>query len=97
MALLNLQRVDASESVQRAFDEVENTLNTLPFPLSGAFINATVGTTETKVRHNLGTRPIGWIVVDQDADARVWRSGTIGSSFLPLMASAPVNLKLWVF
>lgn len=56
-----------------------------------------LSTTDTEVHHGLGRKPRGWVVVDQDADARVWRSVASTSSTLTLQASASVTINLWVF
>ena len=55
-----------------------------------------ITTTDTLVAHGLGRTPIGWIVVDQDADARIWRV-KIDAQYLCLIASANVSVSLWVF
>jgi hypothetical protein len=60
--------------------------------------NINVGTSETKVEHQLRRAPIGWIIVNKSANADVWQSsGALNTAFLNLQASAPVTISLWVF
>lgn len=56
-----------------------------------------VATSATEIKHLLGRKPKGFVVVDKDADARVWRSATSTSTLLTLRASAAVTVSLWVY
>jgi hypothetical protein len=48
--------------------------------------------------HGLGREIQGWVVVDKDADANVYRTNKNNPKlFLNLTATAQVTLKLWVF
>lgn len=52
------------------------------------------------VPHMLGRAYQGWIILDQDGSAIIWRdAGSIADKtrFLPLKSSADVNVKIWVF
>ena len=53
------------------------------------------------VPHKLGERFVGWIVLQPDADARVWQdlpsNNPNSSKFIRVRASAAVNCKFWVF
>lgn len=63
----------------------------------GSFVEAAVSTTQTSVEHTLGRVPTGWLIVDADAGVVVYRSGEMTSTFLPLTANGPANVKVWVF
>jgi hypothetical protein len=58
-----------------------------------------LGVTTVLVPHQLGRQPVGWQIIDKNAQADVWRdpSGSITSDFIPLKASATVTvtLQLW--
>ena len=59
-----------------------------------------IGTSTTLVSHRLGRKYRWWIVVDKNADARVWRDTTSTadtSTYLPLKASAEVTADILVF
>lgn len=63
-------------------------------------IEITIGTTTTLVSHGLGRNYQGWQLLDLQGDARVWRDTSYPDNkdkFLPLIASASVKVKLWVF
>ncbi len=48
--------------------------------------------------HRLGRNLVGWIIIDKNAAADVYRTNKDSPNlFLNLTASAPVTLKLWVF
>lgn len=53
----------------------------------------------TLVKHGLGRAAVGWIVVDIQGAATVYRvrQGTIPADVLPLQASSNVVCSLWVF
>jgi len=46
--------------------------------------------------HGLGRIPAGFVVVDSDADAAVWRVSQDANS-ITLRAGAAVNAAVWVF
>lgn len=48
------------------------------------------------VTHKLGRTPRGYLVIDQDANARIWRVSW-DTMFLDLQTSATVSVRLWVF
>lgn len=57
-------------------------------------VEITTGT--AKVAHGLGRRPRGWLIVDQDASATIWRTEW-DDKFIGFDASATVLVKIWVF
>lgn len=50
----------------------------------------------TAVSHRLGRIPVGYIVVNRDANASIW-TNSIDAQFLNLQTSATVTVSLWVF
>ncbi len=47
--------------------------------------------------HYLGKQMIGWILVDQDAQAQIYRSAPLNSQTLTLASNNNVTISLWVF
>ena len=51
------------------------------------------------VPHQLGRKPVGWLVIDKNAQADVWRDATVATSQdkIPLRSSAnvTVDLQFW--
>lgn len=56
-----------------------------------------LSTTAVNVEHKLARLPIGWIIVDRDANQSVFRSSALTTSYLPLQASGSVTVSVWVF
>jgi hypothetical protein len=48
------------------------------------------------VEHTLGRQPLGWIITDNQADARVWRTSW-SDRFLSLTASGNTTISLLVY
>lgn len=51
----------------------------------------------TTINHKLGRKMVGWIVVDIDAGAAVYRSQPLNSLTLTLTSGAAGMCSLWVF
>jgi hypothetical protein len=51
----------------------------------------------TVINHKLSRQMQGWIIVDQNAAATVYRSAALNSSTLSLTSNAAVTVALWVF
>lgn len=59
-----------------------------------------IGTSTTLVNHTLDRTVRGWVIVDTNADARIWRDDTDTNDttkYLALKASAAVTISLIVF
>lgn len=55
-------------------------------------------TSATNVNHKLNRAPLGWIVVDNNANAVVYSSAaSLPKQYLTLTASAACTVSLWVF
>lgn len=60
-------------------------------------VRAPIATTDTIVTHNLGQAVTSWDIVDQDANAVVWKSATVNGTptkTIILRASAPVTVAI---
>lgn len=65
--------------------------------IDGLLIEGVTVTTGTaSVAHKLGRTPVGFIVVDKNANADIWTVSK-NNTFLTLDASATVTVSLWVF
>lgn len=70
-------------------------LEPCPF-LIGVSIETTINTTDTVINHKLQKKPEGFIVLDQNANAVIWKI-TSTDQTITLRASASVSVKIWVF
>jgi hypothetical protein len=59
--------------------------------------NVQVTTDPTRIYHNLGQVPRGFLVVYSGTDVRVWVSGDVTTTFMTLDASVATTVSLWVF
>jgi hypothetical protein len=61
--------------------------------------NVTLGVATVNVPHQLSKIPVGWLVIDKNAQADVWRDTTVNQTndTIPLKASATVvvTLQFW--
>lgn len=64
--------------------------------LTGNTIDTTILTTATQISHGLGQEPYGFLILDQTANAVIWRVSWT-DKFITLQASASCPVKLWVF
>ena len=94
---------NVTEAVERNHDALERALRPVTdlAILDGVLISdQAITTAVTSVPHTLGRAYRGWIVVDKQGDARVWRSTASTADvtkFLALDCSANVTVSLWVF
>lgn len=81
---------EAREAIKRLDQPGTRRLTVGPQALSG---------TTTLVRHGLGKIPIGWIIIDKNAQADVWRDPAIASTndIIALKASGAVTVTLQVW
>ena len=81
---------------QAAVEDTVSQLNQVPI-LDGILLtDVSVGTSQTIVNHKLGRKPRGYMVVSQSALATV-ANQAFTSDAIPMVASTPVTLSLWVF
>ena len=69
----------------------------LPNPfIVGVILDISLTTTATAFNHGLQQTPSGWIILDKDSNADVWRTDW-DERTITLDASASTTIKLWVF
>lgn len=51
----------------------------------------------TVINHKLGRVMQGWSIIDQDAQASIYRSAALNNLTLTLTSNAACNVSLWVF
>ena len=59
-------------------------------------LTGTIVTSGTKISHNLGRVPTGWVVVDKTVNADVYRVSW-NNETITLASTATTEIKLWVF
>lgn len=64
--------------------------------LDGALIDATLASGANTVLHKLDREIVGWIVVDRNSAATIYKTSS-NSTDLVLTASAACTVKLWIF
>lgn len=96
---MNFKRINTDNfDINRVQDNIQNLVNQINISITnGTIINTQVLTTDTIVNHLLGRKPKGWIVVDKDANADVWRSGSTTDKKVILSATTSVNVVLYFF
>lgn len=88
-----------NQELSRFQEDVADTFNQiLKNPIQDYVIlkDVVLGTTSTFVDHKLGRMPIGWFIVNKNANANVWNYETT-DKYLDLDASAAVTVDIYVF
>lgn len=62
--------------------------------ISGIVLAAT---TPLAIYHSLGQAPQGWIVVDNSANAVLWRTQPLNAKTITLEASAATTISIWIY
>lgn len=65
--------------------------------LQGKQIDAELVIGVTTIPHGLGRPLRGWILVDVDAAATIFRSNLLNATTLTLTSNAACNVSLWVY
>jgi hypothetical protein len=93
--------IESFEDVERFQDVVENVLGGISASpiISGQLVaDVYLDTAAKRVEHKLGRKPLGYIVVRQDASETIYEQTEVRKDlFLNLAASGPVTVSLWVF
>jgi hypothetical protein len=104
MALTDLKLIQANlPEVNKLQENVKNFVAQLNGQLLSGNILSSIAldaAATVDVPHQLGRAYQGWIVLDQDGSAIIWRDASSTSDrakFLPLKTSADVTINLWVF
>lgn len=100
-----LQKIKIADDLQLAKvqDNIFNAFQALPFDfliLNGNFVEATIANVDTPVEHGLKRDLIGWVIVDKNANADVWKSATANprpQDQIILIATASVAVKIYFF
>jgi hypothetical protein len=87
------------QKLQDALSRVFNSLLSKPL-IDGRLLNGIelLSSGSNQVNHGLGQSVRGWIVVSQNADARIWESTSdLPNTTLTLETSNDVTVNLWLF
>lgn len=83
-------------ALQQQVEEVLNPLVRIPLLDGVPFTDVAITTDGIQIEHGLGRTPLGFIVTDNNADVRIWR--TASDSFtLTLDASGTATISVWVY
>lgn len=83
-----------SDSIRRAFEGLTKS----PIVSGSLITDIDLSTTAIRVEHKLGRKPLGYIVVRQNANAVVYEQDEERQDlFLNLRSSATVRVSLWIF
>lgn len=99
MILKSLKTAEVSDPQSaRSFEKVKEFTDQIMKTefLVGTSISKTIGTSNTEIPHGLDAVPNGFLIVDQTANANVWRISW-NNKTITLKASSSVDVKLWIF
>ncbi|MFO0253035.1 MAG: hypothetical protein ACK52V_02860, partial [Betaproteobacteria bacterium] len=65
--------------------------------LKSQTLQVSLSATPLQIAHRLGRVPVGYLVVDRDADRNVWTASAATDRFLTLVSSGSVTVKLFIF
>jgi hypothetical protein len=83
--------------LQTKWSSILNPLLSNPL-VSGILLkNISLITGSNVVNHKLGRNPQGWILIDIDASASIYRSGAFNDLTLTLVSDADCQVSLYVF
>jgi hypothetical protein len=85
---------DLSKTVQYV-EEFTNQFIRNPF-LIGNIFSVTVQASTVTINHGLGAVPLGWLILDKDANADIWRVSWDEKTIV-LDSNITVNIKIWIF
>ncbi len=87
---------DTERALRELIDQMEDRLGEFP-PFGRILPDVLLDTTEVQLRHGLGQKPQGWIIVDRDSNVHIYRSSKSTDRSLYLKATASVVASIWVF
>lgn len=82
--------------LQDQIASVVNPLSRIEILDGVAIKDIAITTAAVNVEHGLNRQPLGWILIDNTADARVWRTDW-NSNYISLDASGTSTISIWVF
>lgn len=65
--------------------------------IDGRMVTISLTSGATAINHGLSRNQQGWILVDQNAAASIYRSQPFNSETMTLTSNATVTVTLWVF
>ena len=86
-----------SNRTQDATSEAFRLLQSQNPVLESQTLQVSLSATPLQIAHRLGRVPVGYLVVDRDADRNVWTSAAATDRFLTLVSSGSVTVKLFIF
>lgn len=86
-----------SNRTQDAITEAFRLLQSQNPVLESQTLQVSLSATPLQIAHRLGRVPVGYLVVDRDADRNVWTSTAATDRFLTLVSSGSVTVKLFIF
>lgn len=95
-------RKTGNDTIDRNFDDVAQfSASVVASKIADNVVveNVIVGTSATNIAHGLGRPPIGWVIIDKNANATVWKPSASPqpSTLLTLQASTQVTISLLIF
>jgi hypothetical protein len=104
-SLINLKKVGTQDKdLQKVQQNVENTIEPIIRKeiVDGVLLKKVClePGVSNEVKHSLGRKPLGWIVVRKRADARIWDVQDFNnnpSKTLSIACSHSVTVDLWIF
>jgi hypothetical protein len=86
------------ELAQTKWASTLNPILAIPF-LNGNLISniSLTASTPLVINHLLQRTPQGWFLIDNTANATVWRAAAMNNLTITLEASANTNISFWVF
>ena len=104
-SLTNLKKIGLKDKEAQKFQQnVENTIEPIIRKeiIDGVLVKDVClePGTSNEVKHGLGRKPLGWIVVRKRADARIWDVQDFNanpSKTLSIAVSHSVQVDLWIF
>lgn len=83
--------------MQTKWSAILNPVLSNPMTDPGLLTNITLASGDNVINHKLGKTPVGWIIVDINAVASIYRSASFNNLTLTLNASAPCTVNIAVF
>jgi len=104
-SLTNLKKIGSSSSdLQKVQQNIENAISPIIRKeiIDGVLLKNVClePSVSNEVKHSLGRKPLGWIIVRKRADARIWDVQDFNrnpTKTLSLAVSHSVQVDIWIF
>lgn len=102
MFLQSLKRLFFDDNVMARFQDnitdYTEQFSQIKFLKGNLIEDVTIATSATNIEHKLGVKPMGYLIVKQNANATIYNiESSTDDKFLSLQASASVKISIWVF